>query len=104
MQQAFEPGLSLVVGAPRHALGALLAGLGGGYLSIVSAGVFVPFMTQGGGFIAIVIAMLGRGRPTWVVLGAFLFGIAWALGNVDADVTPNIEKVTPGAWDVPQKA
>lgn len=25
MQQAFEPGLSLVVGAPRHALGALLA-------------------------------------------------------------------------------
>ena len=33
-----------------------------------------------------------------------LGGIAWALGNVDADVTPNIEKVTPGAWDVPQKA
>lgn len=52
------------------------AGLGGGYLSIVSAGIFVPFMTQGSGFIAIVIAMLGRGRPLWVVAGAFLFGIA----------------------------
>ncbi|MDY0170405.1 MAG: ThuA domain-containing protein [Thermoguttaceae bacterium] len=33
-----------------------------------------------------------------------LGGIAWALGNVDADVTPNIEKVTPGAWEIPQKA
>jgi simple sugar transport system permease protein len=59
----------------------LLAGLGGGYLSIVSAGVFVPFMTQGGGFIAIVIAMLGRGRPTWVVLGAFLFGISMSFST-----------------------
>jgi type 1 glutamine amidotransferase len=28
-----------------------------------------------------------------VVLG----GVAWALGNVDADVTPNIDQVTPGA-------
>ena len=53
-----------------------LAGLGGGYMAIVVAGVFVPFMTGGMGFIAIVIAMLGRGRPLWVAVGAFLFGIA----------------------------
>jgi uncharacterized protein len=33
-----------------------------------------------------------------------LGGIAWALRNVDADVTPNIEKVTPGAWDIPRQA
>ena len=26
-----------------------------------------------------------------------LGGIAWALGNVDADITPNIGKVTPKA-------
>ena len=26
-----------------------------------------------------------------------LGGIAWAMGNVDADVTPNIDTVTPGA-------
>ena len=35
-----------------------LAGLGGAYLSIVGAGVFTPFMTQGQGYMAIVIAML----------------------------------------------
>lgn len=33
-----------------------------------------------------------------------LGGIAWALRNVEADVTPNIEKVTPGAWDIPRPA
>lgn len=27
-------------------------------------------------------------------------GFSWALGNVEADVTPNIEKVTPGAWQL----
>jgi simple sugar transport system permease protein len=58
-----------------------LAGLGGGYLSIVVAGVFVPFMTGGAGFIAIVIAMLGRGRPGWVAVGAFLFGIALSVAT-----------------------
>jgi hypothetical protein len=26
-----------------------------------------------------------------------LGGAAWALGNVDADVTPNIDEVTPNA-------
>jgi general nucleoside transport system permease protein len=53
-----------------------LAGLGGAYLSVAVAGIFVPFMTQGAGFIAIVLAMLGRGRPFRVVLGALLFGAA----------------------------
>ena len=33
-----------------------LAGLGGGYLAIAGAGIFVPFMTQGQGYIAIVSA------------------------------------------------
>ncbi len=32
-----------------------------------------------------------------IVLG----GLAWALGRVDADVTPNISKVTPGAHVLP---
>jgi uncharacterized protein len=27
-------------------------------------------------------------------------GFNWALGNVEADVSPNIEKVTPGAWQL----
>jgi simple sugar transport system permease protein len=70
------------------------AGLGGAYLAIVGAGTFTPFMTQGQGFMAIVIAMLARGKPLWVVLGSFLFGIALSIAtalqlagiNVSTDV------------------
>ena len=58
-----------------------LAGLGGAYLSVVAAGIFTPFITQGQGFMAIVIAMLGRGRPLWALLGSFLFGIALSLSD-----------------------
>lgn len=51
-----------------------LAGLGGAYLAEVGAGIFVPFMTNGAGFIGIVLAMLARGRPMLVLAGALLFG------------------------------
>ncbi len=57
-----------------------LAGLGGAYLSVVGAGGFQPFLTQGQGFMAIVIAMLARGRPFGVVIGSFLFGVTISLG------------------------
>jgi len=30
-------------------------------------------------------------------------GLAWALGNVEADVTPNLEKATPSAGELPKK-
>lgn len=56
-----------------------LAGLGGAYLAIVAAGTFVPFVTHGAGFIAIVIAMLARGRAWWSVAGALLFGMSLSL-------------------------
>ncbi len=56
-----------------------LGGLGGAYLSIVGAGTFEPFMTNGAGFIAIVIAMLARGRPFWVVVGALVIGMSLQL-------------------------
>lgn len=55
------------------------AGLGGAYLSMVGGGLFLPFMTGGAGFIAIVLAMLARGHPMWVLAGAFLFGISLSL-------------------------
>lgn len=58
-----------------------LAGLGGGYMAIVTAGIFVPFMTGGMGFVALVIAMLGRGRPIWVLIGALLFGVAMSIAT-----------------------
>jgi simple sugar transport system permease protein len=56
-----------------------LAGVGGAYMANVGAGSFVPFMTGGAGFIGIVLAMLARGRPVWVLLGAALFGISLAM-------------------------
>jgi ABC-type uncharacterized transport system permease subunit len=58
-----------------------LAGLGGGYMAIITAGIFVPFMTGGLGFIAIVIAMLGRGKPIWVFIGSLLFGVALSIAT-----------------------
>jgi simple sugar transport system permease protein len=56
-----------------------LAGLGGAYLSIIGAGVFVAFMTGGRGFMGIVLAMLARGRPVWVIIGSFLFGMSLSI-------------------------
>jgi len=56
-----------------------LAGLGGAFMSVVVAGVFIPFMSNGNGFIAIILAMLARGRPLWVLGGALLFGTSLSL-------------------------
>ncbi len=76
-----------------------LAGLGGGYMAIVTAGIFVPFMTGGYGFIAIVIAMLGRGRPIWVLIGALLFGIALSIATalqlVGINVSTDLVQMLP---------
>jgi ABC-type uncharacterized transport system permease subunit len=76
-----------------------LAGLGGGYMAIVTAGIFVPFMTGGQGFIAIVIAMLARGRPIWVLIGSLLFGIALSISTalqlVGIDVSTDIVLMLP---------
>ena len=53
-----------------------LAGLGGAFMAEVGAGLFVPFMTGGAGFMAIVLAMLARGRPIWVLIGALVVGVS----------------------------
>jgi simple sugar transport system permease protein len=58
-----------------------MAGLGGAYLSIVGAGLFQDTLVGGRGFIAIVLAMLARGRPFWAVVGSFLFGISLSLAD-----------------------
>lgn len=71
-----------------------LAGLGGAYMANIAAGLFIPFMTGGAGFIGIVLAMLARGRPWWVLIGALIFGAALSLttalqvagSNVPTDV------------------
>lgn len=76
-----------------------LAGIAGSYLSIVGAGTFVPFVTNGMGFIAIVIAMLARGRAWWSVAGAFLFGmslsVTTALQLVGIDVPVDVVQMLP---------
>ncbi len=56
-----------------------LAGIGGAYLANVGAGLFLPFMTNGAGFIGLVLAMLARGKPVWVLFGASLFGVSLAM-------------------------
>lgn len=58
-----------------------LAGLGGGYLATIGAGTFTPFITQGAGFIAIVIAMLARGKAPWTIVFALLFGVSLSIAT-----------------------
>ncbi|NPD16367.1 ABC transporter permease [Xinfangfangia sp. D13-10-4-6] len=78
-----------------------LAGLGGAFMSVAVAGVFVPFMSHGNGFIAIVLAMLARGRPLWVLGGAFLFGaslsMTTALQVVGVNVPVDVIQMLPFA-------
>ncbi len=57
----------------------MMAGLGGAYLANVGAGLFIPFITNGAGFLGIVLAMLARGRPLWVLVGALFFGLCLSL-------------------------
>jgi general nucleoside transport system permease protein len=77
------------------------AGLGGAFMSEVGAGLFIPFMTGGAGFIAIVLAMLARGRPLWVLAGAALFGaclsMTTALQVAGFDVPTDMIQMLPFA-------
>ncbi|HEY0209128.1 putative B6 ABC transporter permease subunit 1 [Acerihabitans sp.] len=76
-----------------------LAGLGGAFMSQVGAGIFVPFMTQGNGFIGIVLAMLARGKPLWVLGGALLFGaclsLTTALQVLGVDMPTDVIQMLP---------
>jgi type 1 glutamine amidotransferase len=58
--------------------------------------------------------MHGQGRVFYTSMGhrddvwanpvfhsVLMGGLAWAVRNVDADVTPNIKEAAPGAWDLP---
>lgn len=59
--------------------GAMLAGVGGAYLTIAWANVFVENMVAGRGFIALAIVVFGRWRPLGVFLACLLFGFTYAL-------------------------
>ncbi|MCW6511603.1 putative B6 ABC transporter permease subunit 1 [Lichenifustis flavocetrariae] len=79
----------------------VLAGTGGAFMAEIGAGLFVPFMTNGAGFIGIVLAMLARGRPLWVLWGALLFGmclsLATALQVVGVDIPSDVIQMIPFA-------
>lgn len=78
-----------------------MAGLGGGYMAVIGAGLFIPFMTGGAGFIGIVLAMLARGRPVLVLAGAALFGASMALTTAlqvaGVNVPTDVIQMTPFA-------
>lgn len=55
-------------------------GIGGAFLSL-NLGVFVPNMTAGKGWIALVVIFLGGRRPLGLIAAAFVFGLADAFSN-----------------------
>ena len=58
----------------------VFVGLGGAYLALITTSTFTPMLTNGLGFIAIVITMLSRGRIGLVVVTSLIFGLAVAVG------------------------
>lgn len=61
-------------------LSGALVGLGGAYLSLLTTSTFSPFLTNGLGFIAIVITMLSRGRILVVMITSLVYGLTVAIG------------------------
>ncbi|MCL1836749.1 MAG: ABC transporter permease [Treponema sp.] len=55
-------------------------GIGGAFLSL-NLGAFVPNMTAGKGWIALVVIFLGGRRPLGLLAAAFVFGLADAFSN-----------------------
>ncbi|MEG1602453.1 MAG: ABC transporter permease [Cloacibacillus sp.] len=51
-----------------------LAGLGGGYLSVVYAQMWIEGMTAGRGWIAVALVIFGLWNPARAAIGAYLFG------------------------------
>jgi simple sugar transport system permease protein len=61
-------------------LSGLCCGIGGSFLSL-NIGVFVPNMSSGKGWIALVVIFLGRRHPAGLWIAAMLFGLAEAFSN-----------------------
>lgn len=63
------------------AVGGLLAGLGGAFLSLVYPGAWSEGLSSGQGLMAVALVVYARWQPTRCVLAALLFGAAGALGT-----------------------
>lgn len=74
--------MGLPVAAIRYCyclMGGALAGLGGGYLSVVYSQMWIEGMTAGRGWIAVALVIFGLWNPARTALGAYLFGGVEAL-------------------------
>ncbi len=54
--------------------GGIMAGLGGSFLTLASAGIFMPGIVAGRGWIALAIVILGNWKPGSILLSALFFG------------------------------
>ncbi|MCZ7531977.1 MAG: ABC transporter permease [Acidimicrobiia bacterium] len=54
--------------------GGMMAGLGGGFLTLSTTGLWFPELISGRGWIALAIVILGNWRITWILAGAVFFG------------------------------
>ncbi|HEU5421705.1 MAG TPA: ABC transporter permease [Streptosporangiaceae bacterium] len=63
-------------------LGGLIAGIGGAYLTLGSAGNFSPNISSGMGYIALAALIFGRWTPLGALAAALLFGFTSQLGSV----------------------
>ncbi|MEY2899948.1 MAG: hypothetical protein RL247_114 [Actinomycetota bacterium] len=71
-------------------MGGALAGLGGAALTIGNVGAFGKEMTQGQGFIALAVVILGRWHPIYMSAAALLFGFSIILRVWANQVSPGI--------------
>jgi simple sugar transport system permease protein len=55
--------------------GGMMAGLGGSFLTLASAGVFVPEISAGRGWLAIVIVIAGNWQPFRILVAALIFAL-----------------------------
>jgi simple sugar transport system permease protein len=71
-------------------IGGMVAGLGGAALTIGNVGSFGREMSDGQGFIALAVVILGRWQPIYVTLSALLFGFTIILRVWANQVAPGI--------------
>lgn len=67
----------------------VFAGIGGSFLSL-SLGAFVPGMSAGKGWIALVVIFLGRHKPLGILAAVFVFSLAESFSNY-----------SQGLWKIP---
>jgi len=81
------------------AMGGILAGIGGAYLTIGSVGTFSKDMSSGLGYIALAAMIFGRWRPLGATAAALLFGFTGALqsflGSITVPISPFLLNMLP---------